>query len=61
MDPTQYNGDIDYFTFNESVLADMDANDTAIIGYLQSGGSAQTDVDGGTSDSPSNFSGYLVA
>ena len=38
-----------------SVLADMDANDTAHISFFQSGGSAQTNI-----DSESFFSGYLA-
>ena len=58
-DPGQYNGDIDYKTYNFSVLADMDASDTAYISVYQSGGTAQSDTayeSGGTT-----FSGYLVA
>ena len=58
-DPGQYNGDIDYKTYNFSVLADLDASDTAYVRFYQSGGTAQTDTayeSGGTT-----FSGYLVA
>jgi len=46
---------------NQSVIADMDASDTAKVRFYQSGGTAQTDIDGGSGDTPSNFSGYLVA
>ena len=59
-DPSEFNGDLEYFSMNMSVLADMDANDTAVIEYLQSGGASQVDGVGGSGDSPSNFSGYLV-
>jgi hypothetical protein len=46
MDPRQYNGDIDYFTFfNESVLADMDANDTAYNRVSAKWWVCTTDVD----------------
>ena len=58
-DPGQYNDDINYKTYNFSVLADMDASDTAYISVYQAGGTAQTDTayeSGGTT-----FSGYLVA
>ena len=54
--PSTFTGDVGYFTLNMAVLADMDASDTAKVQFLQSGGTAQTDV-----DTPSNFSGYLVA
>ena len=39
------------------IIADMDANDTVVIKYLQSGGTTQTDI----SESHTNFTGYLVA
>ena len=48
-----------YKTMQVSVLADMDANDTANIIYAQSGGSAHADLTGDAMRS--NFSGYLVA
>ena len=38
-------------------LIDMDANDTVYVNFLQSGGTAQTDVH----EDHTNFSGYLVA
>jgi hypothetical protein len=48
-----------YQTLQVSILADMDANDTANIIYAQSGGSAHADLTGDAMRS--NFSGYLVA
>jgi len=47
--------DENYSSYTISVLADMDVNDTATIGTLQSGGAAQTDMTGGT-----YFTGVLV-
>ena len=47
--------DIVYYTFPLSILADMDANDTAVVEYAQSGGSAQTDINGN-----SYFTGFLA-
>jgi len=46
---------------NQSVLVDMDASDTAKVRFFQPNGAAQTDIDGGSGDTPSNFSGFLVA
>ena len=40
------------------VLADMDASDTASISFTQSGGTAQTDIDG--NPAYTWFSGNLV-
>jgi len=45
-----------HWTMSLSVLADMDASDTATVTIYQGGGTAQTDV---TTDA--HFSGYLVA
>ena len=42
---------------NISVLADMDANDTAFVKWSQSGGASQASI--GTSEA--SFSGHLVA
>ena len=58
----EYSGadDAAYYTVPLSMLADMDANDTAYIQAYQSGGSAETDIEGGASNY-SFFSGYLVA
>ncbi len=46
-----------YQTLNNSVLADMDAGDTAIVAIVQSDGTAQSDLNATTC----SFSGYLVA
>ena len=55
-DPSQSNGDLTYFYFSISVMADMDANDTADVHFYYSGGAQQVDTDaGGTS-----FSGALI-
>jgi len=58
VDP-DYGADLNYAHFSLSVLADMDAGDTAYFAIVQSGGSAQSDIDGDTKYT--NFSGYLVA
>jgi len=53
-----FDADLDYFTFGGSVLADMDAGDTAQIKiYLPSLGAAQLDIIGGNN---TFFSGCLV-
>ena len=52
----RFSSDPTYWNFQCSVLADMDAGDTARVLYSQSGTSAQVDI--GTN---SFFSGYLVA
>ena len=44
-----------YFNFTLTVLADMDANDTVSVDFLQSGGAVQTDI-----TDVSFFSGYLA-
>ena len=46
-------------TLNLHIVADMDASDTAKVQFTQSGGSAQTDVDGDPQFT--FFSGYLIA
>jgi len=50
--------DAAYWHISYSVLADMDANDTAYVGFIQSGGTAQTDIDG--DQKYTNFSGHLA-
>ena len=55
IDP-DFGQDAGFWTFTMSVLADMDANDTTDIKIVQSSGTAQTDINVGSS-----FSGYLVA
>ena len=55
-DPSKSSGDLVYFTMTISVMADMDANDTADVHFYYSGGAQQVDTDaGGTS-----FSGALI-
>jgi len=48
--------DAGHWTITFSILADMDASDTAYVGIIMQNGTAQTDVNGNTF-----FSGYLVA
>ena len=55
-DTNEYGGDLDYYSMQFSILADMDANDTASIVYIQSGGATQVDI--GANDG--YFSGVLV-
>lgn len=55
IDPSQFAGDLAFYTFTMSVVADMDTSDTAIVAINQSGGTAQSDV-----SSESFFSGALV-
>ena len=57
LDPTEFNGDLQFYTIQGSILADMDANDTAYISIYQSGGTAQSDV---SYDTDTHFSGFLV-
>ena len=57
MDPGISAADYSYQTVNHSVLADMDAGDTAIVTIVQSGGTSQSDLNLTTCV----FSGYLVA
>ena len=56
IDPGVFASDPVYWTFTSSVLADMDANDTAKVRLTQVAGTAQTDI-----NTHSFFSGYLVA
>ena len=60
MDANIYSSDLDFFCFNISVVADMDANDTANSSILLQGGAVQSQIDGATGDSTTNFSGYLL-
>jgi hypothetical protein len=53
---TDYGQDNTYQNLNVNILADMDANDTAIVKVYQASGTQQSDIDG-----TSSFSGYLVA
>ena len=54
IDP-DFGQDAAYFSINISVLADMDASDTALVEIRQSSGTAQADI-----ATPSYFSGYLA-
>ena len=56
VDP-DFGQDAAYWDLQWSGLIDMDASDTITIKFLQSGGTAQADVE----DAHSHFSGYLVA
>jgi len=57
-DPDYFDSDSVYYSVAFSVLADMDASDTATISITQSGGTAQTDIDG--NPNYTWFSGNLV-
>ena len=57
-DPEGFDSNNSYWTEGLSVIADMDASDTATIKVRQQGGSAQTDIDYGGS---SWFSGHLLS
>ena len=50
--------DVNYWHLSLTILADMDANDTADVAIVQEGGTAQSDIDG--DGKYTNFSGYLV-
>jgi hypothetical protein len=54
-DARGYSQDLAYHNIDVSVLADMDAGDTAIVKIYQATGTAQTDL-----DAESYFTGYLV-
>ena len=56
MDPGVLASDPVYWHFQTSVLADMDAGDTAQLRWGQNAGATQVDI-----DVDSHFSGYLVA
>jgi hypothetical protein len=56
IDPGGFGSDPSYWSIPVSVLADMDASDTAYVNVYQGGGTAQTDVQG----TESNFSGFLA-
>ena len=56
IDPAGFDQDLPFYHFNFSVLADMDANDTAIVAYNQGGGAAQVDA----INDQCHFSGFLA-
>ena len=61
IDPGKFASDLDYYSINFAVLADMDANDTSTLGYLQVLGTEGVDLVGGAGDIATSFSGHLVA
>ena len=56
IDPGVLASDPEYWFFSQTVLADMDANDTAKVVWGQAGGAAQADINQGDTF----FSGHLV-
>ena len=54
IDPN-FSADLDYYYSAGSLLSDMDANDTATVSFVQSGGTAQVDA-----NAHSYFSGFLA-
>ena len=52
---TNFSADLEYFSFSQAVVADMDANDTAYIVFRQQGGTQQADI-----DTEARFSGFLA-
>ena len=56
-DPGAWDATMDYYTTTITILADMDANDTAKVETYQAGGSATRDIDNG---STSAWSGVLI-
>ena len=57
INPT-FSSDPGYMSMQVTVVADMDANDTAYVTIQQSGGSSQSQVDGG--NDYTYFTGYLL-
>ena len=55
IDPN-FGQDNDYLPLGFSVIADMDASDTALVKIYQTGGTAQTDINANT-----YFTGCLLA
>jgi hypothetical protein len=53
----KFTADQNYYGMNFSVVADMDAGDTAISIYQQNGGAAQVDI---IASNGTQFSGYLL-
>ena len=50
-----FSSDMNYYPIAIAVVVDMDANDTAVVQYTQSGGSAQSDI-----NTDARFTGYLL-
>jgi len=57
IDPGRWSGTLNYYSAAVSVLADMDASDTAYVQIYQGAGAQQTY----SNDNDCHFSGYLVA
>jgi hypothetical protein len=57
IDPRGFDTDLAYMNMRCSVLADMDASDTAYVQIYQAGGAAQTDV---AANDDVHFSGFLA-
>ena len=55
-DSDESNSDLEYLGLSNSVLADMDAGDTAILKLYQAAGTSQTDINANNT----KFSGNLV-
>ena len=60
VDTDIWSSDLNYHCFQIATVADMDANDTAKAEIKVQGGAAQSDIDGGTGDPVTFFSGYLL-
>ena len=62
IDPVGFDTNVDHFGMHITVVADMDANDTAHVIVRQSGGSAILDIEPGNSSTQIDtfFSGYLL-
>ena len=58
IDP-DFGQDATYWQLSTSILADLDANDTASMKIVQHSGTQQTDLEG-ASEHGTTFSGYLV-
>ena len=54
----KFSADPSYYSITITVVADMDANDTAYVNIIQAQGTAQTDVSVG--DDYTYFTGYLL-
>ena len=59
IDP-DFGQDATYWQLSTSILADLDANDTASMKIVQHSGTQQTDLEG-AAEHGTTFSGYLVA
>ena len=61
IDPVGFDTQVDHFGMSLTVVADMDASDTALVKVRQSGGTTSTlDIEAHASDLDTFFSGYLL-